>query len=565
MWSSYWRMVSGMEIEQRQRILTGPGPRVRAGRRRSRAARRALIGVVAGCAVFGGAMVMLPSGGFTPTPAAPGPVAGAMTAVTAGVPVSLRDLAALVGDREAYLRTHPRDAESWAVLGTAYVEQGRRTATPGYFPKAERALRTSLAAGPTRNLAALRGLAALANARGDFRKGREWGETARKLAPKEWTTYPLLIDSYRGLGDYKASRKALEKLQALHSGPPVLARAAQVYWDRGWREDAVAALSDAAAGARTPTERAVWLTEAGRLAWERGDREQSLRSYEGALHVDPADPAALAGRGRALASLGRVPEALRAYQAAFAGRPAPGYALELGELYQARGLDSAARAQYGLVRTRVRTETAGGVDDALVLGLFEADHGDASEAVKRLRAEWKRQPGIGVADALGWALHRAGKNKEALKFAERATDKEHGGGVRSALYVYHRGQIERGLDLTGAARRHIAEALQINPYFSPVLAPVARRTLDTLGEPSTSSTSLPSELEEDPAFPEPEVPEPDRTSPAASAPAEATPSVPAPAGSYEVPAPVPSESAADPAGDDRGREPAPAPRRTAPH
>ncbi|MCX4575263.1 hypothetical protein OHB41_19140 [Streptomyces sp. NBC_01571] len=559
-----------MEIEQRERDLTGRGSRKASGRRRSRAARRALIGVVAGCAVFGGVMVLLPTGGFTPTPPAPGPVAGAMTAVTAGMPVSLRDLTALVRDREAYLRTRPRDAASWAVLGTAYVEQGRRTATPGYFPKAERALRTSLTAGPTGNLAALQGLAALANARGDFRKGRTWGESALKLAPKQWTTYPLLIDSFRGLGDYKASRKALEKLQALHSGPPVMARAAQVYWDRGWREDAVAALSDAAAGARTPAERAVWLAEAGRLAWERGDRAESLRSYEGALRIDRDEPAALAGRGRALASLGRVPEALRAYQAAFAGRPAPGYALELGELYQAQGLDPAARAQYGLVRARVRTETAGGVDDTLVLGLLEADHGDAAEAVRRLRAEWKRQPGIGVADALGWALHRAGKNKEALTFAARATDKEHGGGVRSALYVYHRGQIERGLELTGAARRHLAESLQINPYFSPLLAPLARRTLDRLGEPSTSSTALPGELEEDPAFPEPEVPEPVRTAPAASAPdvsAPSSPSVPAPAGSYEAPAPAASASPTFPAGPATGGqrpEPPTAPRRTAP-
>ncbi|QFZ76088.1 tetratricopeptide repeat protein [Streptomyces fagopyri] len=540
-----------MEIEERQRVLTGPVPRERSGRRRSRAARRALICVAGGCAVFGGVMVLLPSGLRPPALPAPGPVAGAMTAVAAGVPVSLRDLTLLVADREAYLRTHPRDARSWAVLGTAYVEQGRRTATPGYFPKAERALRTSLATGPSGNLAALQGLAALANSRADFRKGREWGETARKLAPGQWTTYPLLIDSYRGLGDYKASRKALEKLQKLHSGPPVMARAAEVYWDRGWREDAVASLSDAATGARTPIERAAWLAEAGRLAWERGDREESLRSYEGALRLDRNEPAALAGRGRALAALGRVPEASRVYQAAFAGRPAPGYALELGELYQARGLGSAARAQYDLVRTRVRSETAGGVDDALVLGLFEADHGDAAEAVRRLRAEWKRQPGIGVADALGWALHRAGKNKEALKFAARATDKEHGGGVRSALYVYHRGQIERGLDLTGAARRHLAESLQINPYFSPLLAPLARRTLDTLGEPSTS---LPSELEEEPTFPRPEAPEPARSAPAASAPSVATPSVPAPPGSRDEPAAAPTDpvSARSSAGPDTG-------------
>lgn len=537
-------MVSGMEIEERGRIPARPESRKPSGRRRSRAARRTLIGAVAGCAVFAGAMVLLPSGGFVPTPPAPGPVAGAMTAAAAGVPLSLRDLTALVGDREAYLRTHPRDARSWAMLGTAYAEQGRRTATPGYFPRAERALRTSLTTGPAENLAALQGMAVLANSRGDFRKGREWGEKARKLAPGQWTTYLLLIDSSRGLGDYKASRKALEKLQSLHTGPPVRARAAQVYWDRGWREDALAALSDAAAGAATPTERAAWLTEAGGLAFERGDREAALRTYEAALRADRAEPAALAGRGRALAALGRVPEAVSAYQAAFAGRPAPRYALELGELYQAQGLDAAARAQFGLVRARARAETAGGVDDAPLLGLFEADHGDAAEAVRRLRAEWKRQPGIGVADALGWALHRAGKDKEALAFAARATDKEHGGGVRSALYVYHRGQIERALELTGAARRHLAESLRINPYFSPVFAPLARRTLDALGEPSTAPSSFPSELMEDPAFPEPEVPEPVRPSPAPPAAAPPSPSVLAPIGPGRSPAPAPAPAPA---------------------
>lgn len=530
-------MVSGMEIEQRQRVLTGLEPGEPSGPRRSRVVRRVLIGLVAGCAVLGGVLVLLPSDGRVATPPSPGPVAGTMTAVAAGVPVALPELRALIGDREKYLRGRPRDGRSWAVLGTAYVEAGRRTATSAYFPRAERALRTSLRTLPAGNVPAAQGLAALANARGDFREGRAWGEKALKLEPKRWTTYPLLIDSYTGLGDYKASRKALEKLQTLHTGPQTRARAAQVYWDRGWREDAAAALSDAAAGARTPTERAAWLAEAGRLAWERGDREESLRRYEGALRVEPGEPAALAGRGRVLAALGRVPEALRAYRGAFAGRPAPRYALELGELYESLGLGAQARAQYGLVRARVRTEAAGGVDDELVLGLFEADHGEAADAVRRLRKEWKRQPGIAVADALGWALYRAGQEDEALKFAARATDKVHGGGVRSALYVYHLGQIERELKRTGAARRHLAESLQINPYFSPVLAPLARDTLSDLGEPSTA---LPPELEEDePDFPEAEVPPRASASPSGSAGAE-----PAPAASTSA-APRGSGSASD--------------------
>ncbi|WP_329547354.1 tetratricopeptide repeat protein [Streptomyces sp. NBC_01356] len=472
-----------MEIEE-QRPAAQPQEPEPSGSRFSPFAKWALISAAAGCVVLGGVLVLLPSAERDAAPPAPGPVARAQTAVGAGVPASLPDLAALIGDREAHLRAHPRDDQSWAVLGTAYVEQGRRTATPAYYPKAEQALRTSLKARPKGNVEALDGLAALANARGDFRAGKKWGEAAVKLAPKRWTTYPLLLDAYTGLGDYKATRKTLDKLLELRSGPTVTARAARVYWDRGWREDAAAAVADAAARAATPTEQAAFLQQAGELAWERGDREQSLGYYERALRTDPDEHSALAGQGRALVALGRTSEALRAYQTALAKRPEPRYALELGELYEKLGVDGAARVQYDLLRERAREEAAGGVDDALVLGLFEADHGDPAAAVQLLRTEWKRHGGIAVADALGWALHRVGEHEEALKFATRAMDKEHGGAVRSALYAYHRGQIERSLEQYGPARRHLAEALRINPYFSPLLVPQAEAGLEALGEPS---------------------------------------------------------------------------------
>jgi tetratricopeptide (TPR) repeat protein len=446
--------------------------------------RRLLVGSLVGCLVLGGGVLMSWPGGEPAVRRAPAPAPGAQagTAVRAGTAAGLSDLAALIEQRESRVRTHPKDARSWAVLGTAYVEQGRRTADAALlYPRAEQALRTSLTARPRGNAEALDGLAALANARRDFPTALAWGEAARKAAPTRWTTYAQLIDAYTGLGDYKKARTALDRLTALHSGPAVRARAAGVYWDRGWREDAQAALADAAAGASAPAEQAAWLERAGQLAWERGEREDALRHFEEAVRIDPDQRAAQAGQGRALAALGRTSDAMSAYRAALARQPLPGYALELGELYESLGLTQAAHVQYDLLRSRVRQETAGGVDGALVLGRFEADHGDPASAVRRLRAEWRRQPGIAVADALGWALHRADDDKEALKFAMIATDRMHGGAVRSAPYMYHRAMIERRLGQDGPARRHLQEALQINPYFSPLLVPVARVALADLG------------------------------------------------------------------------------------
>ncbi|MBZ6081770.1 tetratricopeptide repeat protein [Streptomyces olivaceus] len=454
------------------------------GRRRSRRGRRVLIGAVAGCAVLGGVLVLLPWDGGDAPPPAPGPAAVARGAVTTGVPAALPDLAALIGDRVSHLRAHPLDGASWAVLGAAYVEQGSRTADAANWPKAEKALQTSLKTGAKRNPQALEGLAALAVARRDFPAAKKWGESAVKTAPKRWTAHAVLVDAYTGLGDQEGVGRALDKVLELHPGTPAAgALAAAVYRDRGWREDAAARISDAAAGAEAPAERAAYLEQAGRLAFERGDREEALRFFQEALRTDPDQRAAQAGQGRALAALGRTTDALSAYQAASAKRPGPEYPLELGELYESLGLGQAARVEYDLLRDRVRGAEAAGADGQLLLGRLEADHGDAAEAVRVLRAEWGRQPGTAVADALGWALHRTGADEEALEFAAIATDGDKGGGVRSALHVFHRGMIERSLDRYGPARRHLREALTINPYFSPLRVPEAKRALTELGEP----------------------------------------------------------------------------------
>jgi tetratricopeptide (TPR) repeat protein len=483
MWSSYWRTVSAMENSVTQssagddREAEPGGGRAAPPVARAWWRRRSVWGAsVAVFALAGGVLVWLPLEQAPSRP--PGPAAGAQarTALTAGAPAALPDLAALIEQREAHLRRHPQDAHAWALLGTAYVEQGRRTAEASFYPRAERALRRSLQAGPKHNAMALDGLAALANARRDFRAARGHAEAALKQRPGRWASYPALIDACTGLGDHEGAQRALDRLMELHSGPAVRARAAAVH--------RAAALADAAAAARAPAERAAYLERAGQLAWERGEREDALRHFRAAVRLDPDQRAAQAGQGRVLAALGRTSEALSAYRAALAGQPDPQYALELGELYESLGLRRAAQVQYDLLRERVRRNTAGGVDEALVLGRFEADHGDPAAAVRRLRAEWKRQPGIAVADALGWALHRAGRDEEALRYALIATDPARGGAVRSAPYAYHRGMVERALGKEGPARRHLQEALRINPYFSVGQVRAARAALRALGEPS---------------------------------------------------------------------------------
>lgn len=320
--------------------------------------RRAAFGVVAGAVLVTGAVVAVPDDEQDAAPPLPGPVSRALSATAAGSPASLSDLTALIGDRQEWVGTHPSDARSWAVLGSAYVEWGRRASDAAYYTRAEQALKRSLDVQPGErgNGAAWVGLASLANARHDFVTAKKWGETVRARQPKQWAVYPELIDAYNGLGDYTSATKAVEKYAALRSGVPSLGLTAEMYRDRGWREDALATAQDAANRARTPAEKAACLSRLGELAWERGEPEEAVAQYAAALRTDPGHHASLAGRARALAALGRTDEAQRDYQAALRKSPRPDYLLELGELYESLGLDGDSAGQY----TKLREALAAG-------------------------------------------------------------------------------------------------------------------------------------------------------------------------------------------------------------
>ncbi|MEV0913966.1 tetratricopeptide repeat protein [Streptomyces sp. NPDC049967] len=444
--------------------------------------RRAAFGVVAGAVLVTGAVVAVPDEDKDAAPPVSGPVSRAMTATAAGSPASLSDLTSLIGDRQAWVGTHPSDAQSWAVLGSAYVEWGRRAADATYYTRAEQALKRSLNVQPgdRGNEAAWVGLASLANARHDYVTAKKWGETVRRRQPKQWTVYPELIDAYNGLGDLKSSTAAVEKYAALRAGVPSLGRTAEMYRDRGWREDALATAQDAANRAKTPAEKAACLSRLGDLAWERGEPEEAVAQYGAALRTDRAHHASLAGRARALAALGRTDEAQRDYQAALAKSPRPAYMLELGELYESLGLDGDSVNQYTRLRKALSRAGTQGVDEALLLGRFEAAHGDADAAVEQLRAEWDLgHRSAAVADALGWALHRSGDSDSALEYAQKAVDT----GGQNASYAYHLGMVQRALNDFGPARRNLEDALRTNPQFSPLDAPNAQEALDTMGRP----------------------------------------------------------------------------------
>jgi tetratricopeptide (TPR) repeat protein len=157
--------------------------------------------------------------------------------------------------------------------------------------------------------------------------------------------------------------------------------------------------------------------------------------------------------------------------------PLPEYVIALGDLQTVAGRLADARRSYALVRVEERLFRAAGVNIDLELALFDADHGRPRAALAAARAEWDRRRSVLVADALGWALHRVGHDAAALRYSRFAQKL----GYRPALFSFHQGMIEMALGRRDEARRHLREALSINPNFSILQVPVAERALSKLG------------------------------------------------------------------------------------
>ncbi|HEX6359061.1 tetratricopeptide repeat protein [Actinophytocola sp.] len=377
---------------------------------------------------------------------------------------------------QARLARQEQDPRTWAELGAAYVEKARITANPAYYPKAEGALRKSLAQQPDGNGPALTGMGALANARHDFAAARSFGEQAREVLPDTAEVYGVLTDAYTQLGDTEAATAALQRMLELKPGVSSFTRAAYEFELHGNVDDARHALDRALADAIDPADIAFCRYRLGELAFDNGDIDAAGRHYEAGLLVVPEDPPLLQGRAKVAAARGHTEEALAGYRDLVSRLPNTQYPQEYALLLTFAGEPENAERQYALIEQQEQLQAASGATDDLAASLVAADRGDAGQALERAQAEWSRRQPVFVADALAWALHLSGRDVEALTYADHAA----GTGWRNATFFYHRGMILAGLGRDAEAVTALTEALRINPHFSPVEARTARATLANL-------------------------------------------------------------------------------------
>jgi tetratricopeptide (TPR) repeat protein len=226
-------------------------------------------------------------------------------------------------------------------------------------------------------------------------------------------------------------------------------------------------------GSEGRAEPAAWArVELGKLLFGAGRIDAAEREYRAALLELPGYVYALDALGRAEAARGHHRRALALSRRAVETVPLPQFLTTLADIYVAKGDDTQAREQFALVGVVERLLRANGVRADLEIAQFYVDHGlHLQHALRLARRAQAERPSVAGDDVLAWALVRNGRCGEALHWSRRSLRL----GTRDANMFFHRGMAERCAGHATEARRWFRRALTLNPHFSLIWSPVARR------------------------------------------------------------------------------------------
>jgi tetratricopeptide (TPR) repeat protein len=350
-----------------------------------------------------------------------------------------------------------------AALAAAYLQKVRETGDASFYSRADGVLRQALAKRPNDAYAVVQA-ATLAAARHDFARALALARRARALEPDALAAFPVEVDALVELGRYDEAERAL---QDFIDRKPNLAAYARVSYFRelhGDLDGAVDAMRRAvAAGGPVPENVAYVQTLLGGLELTRNQPAAARRAYAQALAAVPGYVPALAGRARLE---GSIP----LWRKAVERLPLPEYAIGLGEAELAAGRTEDGRRDLALVGAEEQLLAGAGVNTDVELAIYEADHGSTARGLELARRAWAAAPSVRSADALGWALTRAGKPREGLRWAHRALKL----GSLDPVFRAHAAVAARDVGRRGEAARNLrlarAHGLAAHPWLASEVA-----------------------------------------------------------------------------------------------
>ena len=363
--------------------------------------------------------------------------------------------------------------EAHVAVANRELKKARATNDSAAFARAGEALDRALVLNP-RDAEALTLRGTLRMSHHDFSGALVDARAAQAAAPDAVKPLGVVVDALVELGRYDEAARALQQMVDRKPGLDSYARVSYVRELRGDLAGAAAAMRAAvSAGGDVPETTAAVRALLGDVELVRGRTQDARRSYRAALRLVPRHPHSVHGLARADVATGHLARAARRLRPVVAEQAEPGYAVTLGEIELALGRRAAGQRALDRARELERIEREGGTHTAVERAIVEADHGSARLAVAVARQGWAESPSVRAADALGWALVKAGRPEAGLVWAQRALKL----GSRDPSFLFHAGVAASRAGRADLARRWLGDVVQRAPGFNALHGPQARREL----------------------------------------------------------------------------------------
>lgn len=343
----------------------------------------------------------------------------------------------------------PYGARDRAALAALYLARGRDRQDPRDIAQAESLATVSLRLRHKRNGDAVQILVGAQMAEHRFLDA--WRVMRREADLADPVARATLGEIALELGRYSSADSLFRSLDLLRTRPtiaPRYARWLEINGKSGEARDLL--LSTQATLAHefaTPPEQLAWFDlRLGELALRNGRPDLAEASYERGLARIPGDARLLAARARLAATQERWSEAIRLGEAALGTSFEPGTLGLLSEAYSALG-DSGKAAEYASAMEVSLSNQPGAYHRGWALFLLD-HHRQVDRVLAKALAELGTRKDIYGYDVVAWALHQAGRDREALVFSDSAVAR----GTRDPLLYRHRLAIIQSLYSTFVTR-----------------------------------------------------------------------------------------------------------------
>lgn len=396
---------------------------------------------------------------------------------------SLTDQAVAAAIRK--VQSKPNEATVWVNLGDCLAQKLRDTADQSYYLHAETIYQQALKL-DSRNVDALTGMAWVTGGRHEFDRSIEWANKAIAIEPGAVAARGILGDAALELGDYDQAFEQYQVMMDLRPDLSSWSRGAWLLWLTGDKTKAIWLMDKAIKSGAPFAENSAWCrAKLAMMHFSDGALVPAEQVLAPALKASPHNTHVLLAAGRIASAMQNYASAIGFYEAILEAGPNHEALVALGDLHALKGEMDQAEQFYLKVEALHAAHLASGAHDHMQMARFLADHDRNLVEALRLAEQHKLTKNVIEADTLAWVYFKNGDQVRAIEAIKRALSQ----GTPDPEIHYHAGMIAEAAGDLISARKHLLQAIGMNPQFHPLHAPIAAKTLERLASAKPSQTA----------------------------------------------------------------------------